>query len=228
MPSNSSGCWAPASRRRSGCRSPRRRRRRAARHRRGLAARVQGAARTSIMASPPFMSMAPRPHTSPSMSSAVEGRMRPFLPVGGHDVGVAVQQQRGRLRRGRGSGRRGWAAPGSGPRNCDVDARLGEQGGDVLGAGALVAGRVDAAEPDQVAQDRDRVDVRRVAAWPVTFVRESGARVGVGQQAGGGSRRRAVRDCPAAGSPPPRGGGRADVVALLGHPAAPCRCRPGR
>ena len=43
------------------------------------------------------MSMAPRPHTSPSMSSPPNGSWRPSLLVHRHDVGVAEQAQRGRV-----------------------------------------------------------------------------------------------------------------------------------
>ena len=106
-----------------------------------------------------FMSIAPRPQTQPSASSAGERVVRPVTGLGGYDVEVAVDEQ------ARPAGvlalpPHDEAGPAVGRlEDLRLEPHLGEQPRNVLGrhslprpAAVAVVGRVD---PDQVAADVD-------------------------------------------------------------------------
>ena len=104
----------------------------------------------SIIATPPFMSSAPRPHTKPSCSSPANGGCR-HVPVRRDHVDVALQQQRRRGALAR-QPRDQVRALGLGPDDPHLAAELLEQAAHPLDALALVArrvGRVEAQQPRQ-------------------------------------------------------------------------------
>ena len=85
------------------------------------------------------MSTAPRPHTSPSMSSPAERIMAPVLAVGRHDVGVAEEQERGGFGVGALDPGHERGAAGTGLVDLEVQARSFEHGPDHLAAPGLLA-----------------------------------------------------------------------------------------
>ncbi len=105
----------------------------------------------SIIVTPPFMSIAPRPHTKPSCRSARERRAAPALARGRDHVDMALEQER---RRGAAAGQARDQVGALRLAGADraLDAGLGEQALDVGDARALVARRVGGVEPDQVAE----------------------------------------------------------------------------
>ena len=107
------------------------------------------------------MSMAPRPHTSPSISSAAERVVAPVVAVGRHDVGVAEQGERGG--RGVGTVDLGHQRPPARRRLVDlhVDAGTLEIAPKQVGTAKLLSGGlgavVHAPVPDQLAEEVRRL-----------------------------------------------------------------------
>ena len=129
-----------------------------------VAARLQLAARrarnaSTSIATPPFMSSAPRPQTHAVDELAAERRVRPLLAGRRDDVDVAVEQERRRLARA--GHARDQVRPRRRPSRRCASRRLRRRASRFMCAthALLVAGRVRRVEADQVAQQLDDVHV---------------------------------------------------------------------
>ena len=152
------------------------------------------------------MSMAPRPHTSPSISSPPKGSWDQSVAVGRHHVGVPEQGE-GRCRRV--ACRRAWpparSGPGCGLVGLHFHARPLEVVLEEVGAALLLARArravVDAAVPDQVLEEVGGLVGPLVSVVTCSILRSPGRDGPAGRPSSG-------RDAPAAGRTIVGGAGR--------------------
>ena len=135
--------------------------------------RASAVAAATSAATWPFMSWAPRPRTSPSTTSPAQGSKLHSVGVGGDGVDVAEQAEglARRLARQPGDQVR---APGLGGEQLALEAGVAEARGEQLLGRALVAGRVDGVEADQLAEQLDRLGSELGPAAAVSSPMRSG------------------------------------------------------